>query len=69
MTCASKLRVKRLRGAAHGTRVVTVRPLLTSRRGTRAVMMVSNWQVSRCRQERSYLKGICFSRVASWAGP
>ena len=69
MTCASKLRVKRPRGAAQGTRAVTVRPLLTVRRGTWAVMMVSNWQVFRCRQERSYLKGICFSRMASWAGP
>jgi hypothetical protein len=40
MTCASKLRVKRPHGAAHGTLAVRVRPLLSSRRGTRTVMMV-----------------------------
>ena len=40
MTCASKLRVKRPRGAAYGTPAVTVRRLLSSRRGTGAVLMV-----------------------------
>ena len=50
----SKLRVKRLRAHAHSTETVKVRPFLSYRRGTCAVVMFSNWQVSKCRKVRSF---------------